>query len=68
MIIDASGLSCPQPVLLTMKAVKSGERNFKVLVDNNTACENVTRFGENSGYKVEIEKKSEDKIELNLSK
>jgi tRNA 2-thiouridine synthesizing protein A len=67
MIIDACGLSCPQPVLLTMKAVRNNEKYIEVLVDNNTSCGNVKRFGENSGYKVEIEKDAEN-LKLCLSK
>ena len=30
--VDARGLSCPEPVMLTDEAVKSGKRPIKVLV------------------------------------
>jgi len=49
--IDARGLSCPQPVLMTidrMKNQKNGE--IIVLVDTETARENVTRAAGNLGW------------------
>lgn len=51
---DARGLSCPQPVLLSKKAMESNGQGFSIVVDNDTAKENVRRFMENSGYRVEI--------------
>ena len=54
--IDSRGLPCPQPVLNTKKALEEmssdAGRNFclKVLVDNETARENVIRFVRNQGY------------------
>jgi selenium metabolism protein YedF len=50
--IDARGLSCPQPVVLTKKAIEEGESALEVLVDNEAALENVTRLGEKLGYQV----------------
>lgn len=50
--IDARGLGCPQPVVLTKKAIEGGEAALEVLVDNETALENVTRLGEKLGYQV----------------
>ncbi len=42
--IDARGLSCPQPVLMTMDEIKKGTANkIIVLVDNEAAKENVSR-------------------------
>ena len=52
--IDARGRSCPEPVLLTRNALTSGEAAYEVLVDNQTAVQNVTRFAEKSGYAVEL--------------
>lgn len=51
---DARGLSCPQPVLVSKKAMESNIRGFSIVVDNDTAKENVKRFMENNGYRVEI--------------
>ena len=53
--IDARGLSCPQPVLLTMQALKQQPASrYEVLVDNPTARQNVTRFLEKSGKTVTV--------------
>ena len=47
--VDGRGLSCPQPVLLTMQALKKEADCYEILVDNNTAVENVSRFIKNAG-------------------
>jgi tRNA 2-thiouridine synthesizing protein A len=52
--IDARGLSCPQPVLLAKKGIEKNPEGIQVLVDNTTARDNVSRFANNSGYKVEV--------------
>ena len=52
--IDARGLSCPEPVVLTRNAMMSGETAYEVIVDNNTSKENVTRYAEHQGYKVVV--------------
>ncbi len=65
--VDARGLSCPQPVLMTKAALASGEKAYEVLVDNATAKENVTRFATNSGYKVSVAEKGEDYV-LSITK
>ena len=66
-IIDARGLSCPEPVILTMNAIKSGEKEYKVLVDNHASKENVTRYAQNNGYSVDVTKDGEE-YTLNLKK
>lgn len=58
--VDAAGLSCPEPVLLTKKAVDEGPSELEVIVDNNVSKENVKRFLESHGYKVEVKEKDED--------
>lgn len=52
MRIDTSGLSCPEPVLVTKKAIKSKPKNLEVVVDNEAALQNVSRFLEKNKYKV----------------
>ncbi|OPY58428.1 MAG: SirA-like protein [Pelotomaculum sp. PtaU1.Bin035] len=42
--IDARGLACPKPVLLTKKAIDSGEKEFEVLVDSEVPKENIRKF------------------------
>ena len=42
--VDARGLACPEPVLLTKRAVDEGEKIFDVLVDDEIPLENIKRF------------------------
>ena len=49
--IDARGFSCPEPVLMTKRALKNGTP-LTVLVDSETPVQNISRFAENSGYHV----------------
>lgn len=65
--VDARGRSCPEPVLMTKKALKENPNDIEIIVDNVTAKENVTRFATNSGYKVEVKQKENYYI-LGLSK
>ena len=69
--IDARGLSCPEPVMMTADAIKkhvirtknalvSGEKAYTVMVDNVTAKENVSRFALHQGYKVSVKEDGED--------
>ena len=52
-IVDARGLSCPQPVLMTLDAIKSGiDSELEVIVDNMASRENVVRAVESKGWKV----------------
>ena len=67
MMIDACGLSCPQPVILTMNAMKDNKSPFQILLDSNIACENVQRLAENKGYDIQIERLGE-KFRLTLTK
>lgn len=59
-LIDARGRPCPQPVLMTKKAVDAGERELEVLVDNEGAVQNVTRFAEKQGFSVRVEREGFD--------
>ena len=61
MTVDARGFSCPMPVVMVQKAVKSGSpAALEVLVDNQCSVENVTRFAENSGYKGSVAVEGQD--------
>ncbi len=52
-IVDARGLSCPQPVLMTLEEIgKSGRGEIEVLVDTDTSKENVTRAAESKGWRL----------------
>lgn len=66
--IDARGLSCPQPVIMTNKKMKElGKGLLEVLVDTETAKENITRLAQQSGWNIEITKEGGD-IRLFLKK
>lgn len=58
--VDARGLECPKPVILAKKAIEEGEAELEVLVDNNIACDNVSRLGEKMGCIVEVTTLGED--------
>lgn len=52
--VDARGLSCPQPVIMTLDEIKTGqEKEIIVMVDTDTSKENVTRAAESQGCQVE---------------
>lgn len=52
--VDARGLSCPQPVLMTLDAIKkSKETDISVLVDNEASKENVSRAVESQGWQTD---------------
>lgn len=59
-VVDARGLSCPEPVIMTKNALASKEAAYEVLVDNVTAKENVTRFASHQGYQVTVEEQGEE--------
>jgi len=59
--IDARGLACPAPVLQTKKAVDSEAPGIiKVMVDNEAARQNVTRFLEAQNYGVSVDQVGTD--------
>ncbi len=65
-IIDARTLSCPQPVVLTKKALEEVDE-VVTIVDNEAARDNVSRLAGSQGCEVTIEQK-EDGIYLTLRK
>lgn len=65
--VDARGRSCPEPVLMTKKAIETNSMGLEIMVDNTTARENIMRFGRNAGYTVEIKEIGEDFV-LRLSR
>lgn len=68
-IVDARGLSCPQPVLMTLEEIKKlNKGEIEILVDTDTSKENVSRAAgsqkwqvqeireEGEGYRIKIKK------------
>jgi tRNA 2-thiouridine synthesizing protein A len=59
--IDARGLSCPQPVILTNRKIKEmGKGVFEILVDTDTSKENISRLAQQSGWYVEVNRVDKD--------
>lgn len=55
--VDAKGQLCPKPLILTKKQLVASKENesFVVLVDNETAKENVERFLSDNGVQFSVE-------------
>lgn len=59
--VDARGLLCPEPVLMTKRVLDNiTGGTVQVLVSNMAARENVTRLAENKGWRVEASQQGED--------
>ena len=60
-IIDCKGMACPLPVVNAKKAAEAMNPGdvLTVLVDNEIAVQNLTRFAEHKGFGVSAQKKGE---------
>jgi tRNA 2-thiouridine synthesizing protein A len=58
--VDARGFSCPQPVIMTRRAIQAGEFPIEVLVETVTSRENVRRASEKLGCQVKVEEMGEE--------
>ena len=60
-VIDCRGLACPLPVVNAKKASEELHAGdvLTVLVDNEIAVQNLTRFAEHKGLRVSAEKKAD---------
>ena len=66
-IVDASGLSCPQPVLLMRNALtQHPERAITVLVDSAASRDNCQRVAKRAGRQVTIFDRPEGGYRLEL--
>ncbi len=66
--VDARGLSCPQPVILTRQALqKTGGNEVVILVDTMTQVHNCSRAAEKLGWQADYDEK-DDVFELTLRK
>lgn len=55
-VVDARGLSCPEPVLMTQKALNAyGPAAFSVEVSSASARDNVEKFLKEKGRAVRVE-------------
>lgn len=66
-IVDARGRSCPEPVVMTKNALEAGQLPLEVLVDNEVAKENVTRFAQSRGHQVKITELNDEEYKLEIT-
>ena len=68
-IVDAGGLSCPQPVLMTLDKIKEIQKGeIIVKVDTDTSKENVSRAAESQGWDVADIQKDGEGYQLTIKK
>ena len=59
--IDARGLSCPQPVLLTRnKMNEAGSGAIEVLADSAAARDNISRLAKDQGWSISVEERENE--------
>ena len=62
-LVDARGLSCPEPLVLTTQAIKENPSGpIKVLVSTAQARDNVLRMAENLKWSGEVSQQGEDYV------
>ena len=67
--INALGLCCPEPLILTKKEIEnSTEKEFLVMVDNETAVQNLEKFAKSSNLLFNFEKKSDKEFDVFITK
>lgn len=63
--VDARGLSCPEPIMLTEDALKNADGPVKVLVNEAHQRTNIEKLAKNKGKKfTTVEKGSEFEITI----
>ena len=65
--IDARGLACPKPVVLTKKAMSDNDE-ILTIVDNETASENVAKLAQKMKAEVSIVEEAEDYFKIIIKK
>ena len=67
-IIDCKGMACPLPVVNAKKAAEALNTGdvLTVLVDNEIAVQNLTRFAEHKGFGVSAEKKGDGEYAVTM--
>jgi tRNA 2-thiouridine synthesizing protein A len=68
-IVDAGGLSCPQPVLLTLNKIKEIQKGEIIIkVDTDTSKENVSRAAKSQGWEIADVQENEGGYQLTIKK
>lgn len=67
--VDARGLSCPEPAMLTRQALQSLAGGVvTVLVDSGTSRDNIVRTAERMGWRLSAEQRAADHLRLVLER
>lgn len=68
-IVDCKGMACPLPVVNAKKAAEAMNPGdvLTVLVDNEIAVQNLTRFAEHKGFGVSADKRGEKEYAVIMS-
>ena len=68
-IVDAGGLSCPQPVLMTLDKIKEIQKGeILIKVDTDTSKENVSRAAQSQGWEIADIQEKEGGYQLTIKK
>jgi selenium metabolism protein YedF len=60
-VVDARGLTCPQPVIMTKKAMEEpGSEELTTIVNQKVALENVSKLAQSQGYEFEVKQEDDD--------
>ena len=62
-IVDARGLSCPEPLMLTAEALKNSDESVKILVTEPHQKMNVEKYAKDHGRKA-VSAESGDGFEI----
>jgi selenium metabolism protein YedF len=52
--LDVRGLACPEPVILTKKAIEAGETEILVVSDSTVAVENIQSLAKKMNFNTEV--------------
>ena len=67
--VDARGDACPLPVVKAKRAISElkGAGQVEILVDNESAVQNLTKMAQQKGYQYSAEKLAERKYTIQLT-
>ncbi|MDO5048106.1 MAG: sulfurtransferase-like selenium metabolism protein YedF [Anaerococcus sp.] len=66
--IDARGIECPMPVIMAKRLVKEGLDEFKVLVDEKIAVDNLKKMAKQVSYDVLVSEENSSDFKLSFKK
>lgn len=67
--VNARGLECPKPVIMTKKALDDKNNDVVVtIIDNEVAKENVSKLAKSLGYKYSVDKGKENEYYITITK